>query len=566
MAGSTGDVPRRALRIGLVLSRVRQPAWLCKVVADLASSTIAEIALVIVGPSARRRRPRAWDLAGWRAYHVFDEHFFPVQPDAQTVASIETAITSVPAVHVRALSSAEITSRVRESALDALLLLDSVVLPRDALLAPAYGAWSFVRDPGVLTVDEVGVPEVVRGVPFTTTSLYRLDQGQSQVLVASTGPTLPLSAGRNHNRSLWRLSELPMRAVRAVYDGQPPQVLTHAADGLLSEENGLLLRRPPNLVDLVELGSRLVARAARGAAQRISSKLARESTWSLGLGAYAPGSGKSGSTARFAPLVAPKDRFWADPCVVQDGGAAFIFVEEYLFKEHRGRIAVLETHDRRLTSPSVPVIERQSHLSYPFVFTWNDAYHMVFESSADETVELYRCRRFPDRWELVKVLMSGVRALDVTLTEFGGRWWLFTTLEIPGQATNDELHLFFADSPLGPWHPHPRNPVKSDVRSARPAGRVFASGQHLYRPAQDCSVRYGYALSFNRIEELSETAYQEVEIERLVPSRRSGILAVHTFNRAEDLAVVDVMTRKWKWTTAHFDSGAVEIPVLRPSS
>jgi transcriptional regulator GlxA family with amidase domain len=37
----------------------------------------------------------------------------------------------------------------------------------------------------------------------------------------------------------------------------------------------------------------------------------------------------------------------------------------------------------------------------------------------------------------------------------------------------DELSLFYAESPLGPWTPHPRNPVKSDVRGSRPAGGLF---------------------------------------------------------------------------------------------
>ena len=34
-------------------------------------------------------------------------------------------------------------------------------------------------------------------------------------------------------------------------------------------------------------------------------------------------------------------------------------------------------------------------------------------------------------------------------------------------------HVFHADSPFGPFTPHRRNPVKSDVRSARPAGKLF---------------------------------------------------------------------------------------------
>ena len=50
---------------------------------------------------------------------------------------------------------------------------------------------------------------------------------------------------------------------------------------------------------------------------------------------------------------------------------------------------------------------------------------------------------------------------------------MFVNVGIEGGEAHDELHLYSAPGILGPWKPHPRNPVKSDVRSARPAGRVY---------------------------------------------------------------------------------------------
>jgi hypothetical protein len=110
-----------------------------------------------------------------------------------------------------------------------------------------------------------------------------------------------------------------------------------------------------------------------------------------------------------------------------------------------------------------------------------------------------------------------------------------------GQAhsENDELNLYFADSPLGPWALHPRNPVVADVRRARPAGRVLRVNGRLFRPAQDCSVRYGYAVSFQRIDVLTETAYEESGAGRLEPGWLPGNVATHTFNRDEDFEAVD---------------------------
>jgi len=54
-----------------------------------------------------------------------------------------------------------------------------------------------------------------------------------------------------------------------------------------------------------------------------------------------------------------------------------------------------------------------------------------------------------------------------------------------------KLRVWFADDLLGSWCPHPGNPVKPDIRSARPAGTPFVHDGALYRPAQDCSRTYG---------------------------------------------------------------------------
>jgi len=104
----------------------------------------------------------------------------------------------------------------------------------------------------------------------------------------------------------------------------------------------------------------------------------------------------------------------------------------------------------------------------------------------------------------------------------------------------DELHVFHADSPLGPWTPHPRNPVVSDVRRARPAGRLFRYNGAWYRPAQDCAAGYGAGLAIQRITRLDTERYEEAPVASLTPSWRSGLTGFHTVNAAGGLTVIDV--------------------------
>jgi hypothetical protein len=103
----------------------------------------------------------------------------------------------------------------------------------------------------------------------------------------------------------------------------------------------------------------------------------------------------------------------------------------------------------------------------------------------------------------------------------------------------EELHLFHASSPLGPWTPHRRNPVKTDVRGSRPAGSLFWWNGELWRPAQDCSVRYGYAITLHRVLRLNTSEFREEPVARIDPDWTAGLRGTHTLNSAPGLVVLD---------------------------
>jgi hypothetical protein len=143
------------------------------------------------------------------------------------------------------------------------------------------------------------------------------------------------------------------------------------------------------------------------------------------------------------------------------------------------------------------------------------------------------------------VLMEGVRLVDATLYKAADRWWMFANSAAGESRTfDDELHLFHAERLTGDWQPHPRNPVKSDARSARPAGSLFMRDGALYRPAQVCVPRYGAGLAIHRVLKLTPEEYAERQVERLLPPASSGLFGLHTMNRAGDLIVVDAFARR----------------------
>ncbi len=247
----------------------------------------------------------------------------------------------------------------------------------------------------------------------------------------------------------------------------------------------------------------------------------------------------------FTPILPPKDRFWADPFIWKKDGTFYIFYEELLFSEYRGRIACMALNDKMQVESNMPVLEKPYHLSYPFLFKHNSQLYMLPETKENKRIELYRCRRFPDQWELDRVLIPDISAVDSTIVSANGKWWLFANVEEKDGSSWDSLHLFYANDLLSEeWTPHPKNPVVRNIKNARPAGRIFLREGDLIRPAQDCSVRYGYATNFNRITTLTETDYQEVLEKTFKPQRLSTYYATHTWNQSGDLRVIDAL--QWR--------------------
>jgi hypothetical protein len=253
------------------------------------------------------------------------------------------------------------------------------------------------------------------------------------------------------------------------------------------------------------------------------------------------------SWSHFTPLLPPSDRLWADPFVWVHKGNYYIFFEEKLYASDRGHIACLTLDHQMNQMENRVVLERPYHLSYPFIFEDQEQLYLIPETEQNHAIELYQCIEFPTRWVFVKTLVSDIRAVDPTLMKANGKWWLFANIR-DGKKTWETLHLFYADHFLSDkWIPHPRNPIVKDIRSARPAGRIFLHNGELIRPSQDCSVRYGYAINFNNITLLNESDYAESCEWSLKPPVNNHILATHTWNQSGGLTVIDALIRRRKF-------------------
>ncbi|HEX8847853.1 MAG TPA: hypothetical protein VF791_24645 [Pyrinomonadaceae bacterium] len=207
--------------------------------------------------------------------------------------------------------------------------------------------------------------------------------------------------------------------------------------------------------------------------------------------------------------------FLADPFMVRAEGMWYMFFEVMNRQTKKGEIGLASSEDGLAWAYQQIVLSEPFHLSYPYVFEWQNEYYMIPETLQANAVRLYKAEAFPTQWSLLGSLVEGSLA-DPSIFFFENRWWIFAC-STPYQ--HDTLRLYFASELLGHWTEHPANPiVEADKHRARPGGRVLVSGHKVIRFSQDCYPIYGSQVRAFEVCELTSDSYQEKE------SRQSPIL------------------------------------------
>ena len=244
---------------------------------------------------------------------------------------------------------------------------------------------------------------------------------------------------------------------------------------------------------------------------------------------------------RFKKIIPPRDRFWADPHVFFKDDTYYIFIEEYIYEKKKAHISLIEMQQSGKYSSPVKILEEPFHLSYPHVFDHNGTLYMIPETQQANSINLYECTDFPNMWKHQATLLDSVDAVDSTILFYKNKWWLFTNIAEPeGTSINNELYLFYSDNLVSHnWNSHPLNPIISDVRGARPAGKILERNGKLYRPSQCCSPWYGYGIKLNEIVVLTENNYLEREIAFIEPKWDKKLNGVHTLCHENRLTMID---------------------------
>ena len=236
----------------------------------------------------------------------------------------------------------------------------------------------------------------------------------------------------------------------------------------------------------------------------------------------------------------PPNRFFADPFVITKDEKTICYVEDYDYKKKRAGITAIEIIDNKNYLILGSVIEEPFHMSFPFLFEYQQELYMVPETRESNSIRLYKCIEFPLKWEYQKDILSDVEALDSIIFDYNGKWWLLSNI---AERKNyfSILMAYYSENPLSDdWVPHKLNPLVFDSNIGRNGGILDVNSSFPIRARQKQGFNfYGKSLTLAKINDLTPSSFREEEIGQIFPSFFKKIKGCHHIHSNGNYTVYD---------------------------
>ncbi|WP_318569499.1 glucosamine inositolphosphorylceramide transferase family protein [Salinigranum marinum] len=394
--------------------------------------------------------------------------------------------------------------------LDFVLRFSFGIIRGRILTVPTYGVWSFHHgDERRYRGSPAGFWEIYNDDPVTGAILQRLTDELDGGVVLKRGrfKTIPQSREQNLNKLLYATAGWPAQVATDILNGN-----VDATGGEQSNTDAPIYTAPnPHQL----LGYHL-----KRAGWYLRSRFKTNERRTIGLtDTEVETIGERGlADLQWFPARSG-DGSVGDPFVTEIGDDVVVFFTDYTHPDAGGRISYCKYEDGAILSDVHHAFEGEGDVSYPYVLQVDGRHFVVSETRGRDGIHLYEAVE-PGQWEFVKTLVPGTRGVAPTLFRHADRWWLFFTKRNALPDTN--LYVWSAETLFGAWRPHENNPVKTDVRGSRPAGKPWIEAGQVYRPARDYASP-GSAITVNRITELSEETFEEETCYSLSPGEESPI-------------------------------------------
>ncbi len=424
---------------------------------------------------------------------------------------------------------------IKDKKLDILLRHEFGIIKGKILDSTKYGIWSFHHgDNTINRGGPAGFWEIVLEEAYVGVTLQKL--------------TNELDGGEIIDKAYFNRHWSYIKTRDLVYQASVSLLFKNLqllnANTLTTKKSGLYynpLYRSPNLYYTFFYLSKFYKKLSVKFFKKFINKIfgVKFNSWTLFIG---KGNFLNSTLFRIKPVKIPRNEFWADPFLFDFEGENYVFFENYCYRSKKGKISCGKIMNGNIYDVN-DVLNLNYHLSYPFIFEEDNFIYMIPETHENKRLEIFRCIKFPDQWELYSTAFEGELIVDASyFRDKENNKWLFLNksknIDIP---FDNELYIYKIDNlSLSKIISHDLNPVLIDSRTARNAGPIFKHENFYYRPSQaNVENIYGRYLNINKIVELSLSSYKEQKIITVKPNFHKNLNAIHHLHQHKNIFVFD---------------------------
>ena len=272
-------------------------------------------------------------------------------------------------------------------------------------------------------------------------------------------------------------------------------------------------------------------------------KKRKTSLWSLHIYNYSKNfiSNNKINIKKSTKIESPKDAEWADPFIFSYKNKNYVFFENNDLNLNRGKISFGELHGNDLINIK-DILKFKYHLSYPFIWKSKNNFYLIPETSEKKSIHIWKAKKFPNQWKYFKTILKNEFCCDTTIIKdkSNNNWLLTNKSNDSSNDPNNELYVYKIIGNFRKLIPHKLNPVITDCRTARNAGKLLIPNK-LFRPSQiNDSTGYGIGLNINNIDKLNLDSYKERTVKRIFPYKIPNTDGLHHINNSAKHIVFDV--------------------------
>lgn len=203
-------------------------------------------------------------------------------------------------------------------------------------------------------------------------------------------------------------------------------------------------------------------------------------------------------------------KFLADPFLIKHKNKSLCFAEEYDYVKKKGHLVCIDLSRKGYNKKIV--LNEKFHLSFPYIFNYNNKFFMCPDTSGISEIRLYKCVNFPFKWKFYKTIKKNINSVDNIIFKSKGLWWLFTNIDQSktGDFSHDFSIFYSKKSPLtNKWKSHSLNPIKINSLDSRNAGILFENKKIIRISQVQGFDNYGESINFHLIKTLTTKKYKE---------------------------------------------------------